>query len=91
MTESEAASLVLDDQSDGQSSRNSLSKPNVVLRFVGAIFRYRKTSLSFFVLLTLILGVVLSYVDNSLDYSISLPGEKLEQEYLTTRGFTCRL
>lgn len=82
MTESEAASLVLDDQSDGQSSRNSLSKPNVVLRFVGAIFRYRKTSLSFFVLLTLILGVVLSYVDNSLDYSISLPGEKLEQEIL---------
>ncbi|CCG25723.1 hypothetical protein CORT_0C03490 [Candida orthopsilosis Co 90-125] len=82
MTDAEVSSSVSDIHSESHPLRNSSNKPNAIFRFFNAIFRYRKTSLSFFVILTLILGLVISFVDNSLEYSIDLPKERSEQKLL---------
>ncbi|KAI5970632.1 hypothetical protein CANMA_000328 [Candida margitis] len=82
MTDAETTSSASDNHNDRHSASNSSDRPNVILRFINAIFRYRKTSLSFFVLLTLILGVGISFIENSLEYSIDLPKGKLEQNIL---------
>ncbi|CAH6720379.1 vacuolar membrane protease [[Candida] jaroonii] len=47
--------------------------PNVFVRFIRSIFGYRKTSLSFFVFLTVTAVYLLSTYDNSLELSVSLP------------------
>lgn len=82
MTDADASSLILDNHSEDGSLRASATKTNAVYRFFNGLFRYRKTSLSIFVIFTLILGVALSFIDNSLKYSIDLPKEKLEQKIL---------
>lgn len=49
------------------------SGPNVFVRFIRSFFGYRKTSLSFFVFITMVAVYLLSTYDNSLELSVSLP------------------
>lgn len=58
------------------------SKPNWFIRLFRAIFGYRKTTLTFLVLLTLVSSVLLSYIDNSLEYSVDLPSLNHEKQTL---------
>lgn len=60
----------------------SSSKPNWFVRGFRATFGYRKTTLTFLVLLTLVASVLLSYFDNSLEYSVDLPTAKHERDSL---------
>lgn len=55
-----------------------LSKPNWFIRLIRATFGYRKTSLTFLVAITLLVTVLLSAYDNSLEYTVSLPVDKHE-------------
>ncbi|RCK54781.1 Vacuolar membrane protease [Candida viswanathii] len=57
-------------------------QPNVFVRAIRATFGYRKTSLTLFVLLTIIFTVAFSSYDNSLDFTIDLPETKYEKELL---------
>lgn len=52
---------------------NGSSKPNWYVRLFRAMFRYRKTTLTLLVLITLMTSVLLSYLDNSLEHSVDLP------------------
>lgn len=63
-------------------SKPTNSSPNFFVRGFRSIFGYRKTSLSLFVFLTVIISVGLSYIDNSLEWSVSLPTEKFEIDLL---------
>ncbi|EGV60875.1 hypothetical protein CANTEDRAFT_111550 [Yamadazyma tenuis ATCC 10573] len=56
--------------------------PNFFIRFIRSVFGYRKTSLSFFVFVTFVAVYLLSYVDNSLEWSVSLPSDELESSLL---------
>lgn len=58
------------------------NQPNWFVRTFRAVFGYRKTTLTFLVLVTLVATVLLSYIDNSLEYSVTLPSSKHEKEYL---------
>lgn len=60
----------------------SPTKPNWLVRTVRATFGYRKTSLTFLVFVVLLFTVGLSYVDNSLEYSVTLPSDDLETQIL---------
>lgn len=57
-------------------------QPNWFVRAIRAVFGYRKTSLTFLVALVLFATVLLSAVDNSLEWTVSLPSEKLETTLL---------
>lgn len=60
---------------------------NIFVSFFRDVFGYRKTSLTTFVLLTILLTYLLSYIDNTLDYSVSLPDDPLEQSILDDSWF----
>lgn len=60
----------------------SASKPNWFVRGFRAAFGYRKTTLTFLVLATLVASVLLSYFDNSLEYSVDLPTGTHEKDTL---------
>lgn len=66
---------------NARSSSDSL-KPNILVRGFRSAFGYRKTTLTFLVVLTLIAGVLLCQFDNNLEYTIALPTDKLEQKVL---------
>lgn len=69
--------------SAGKPPRASAShKPNIFIRFIRAVFGYRKTSLSFFVFLTVVAVLALTGIDNSLEASVSLPTSKHETALL---------
>ncbi|CUM65081.1 uncharacterized protein PRCAT00002703001 [Priceomyces carsonii] len=82
--------------SDNAGSSSSVSKANkvlntkgderasVIVKFMRSIFGYRKTSLTFFVFLALFFTVILTFLNNSLEYSILLPADKFESEILET-------
>ena len=57
-------------------------QPNVFIRAIRATFGYRKTSLTLFVLLTIILTVGFSSYDNNLDFTVDLPESKFEKQLL---------
>lgn len=48
------------------------SQPGVVVRFVRSLFGYRKTSLTALTLISLVVAITLSFLDNSLDWSIQI-------------------
>ncbi|RLV91479.1 Vacuolar membrane protease [Spathaspora sp. JA1] len=56
--------------------------PNIFIRFVRAVFGYRKTTLTLFVVLTIAFTVLLSFVDNNLDLTVSLPTNQAEIDIL---------
>lgn len=58
------------------------NRPNVLIRAFRSVFGYRKTTLTFFVFLTFIATVIISKIDNSLDYSVSMPENELESNIL---------
>lgn len=58
------------------------SRPNWFVRLFRSIFRYRKTSLTFLAVFVLLATVLLSYFENSLEYSVSLPTDELELSIL---------
>ncbi|CAX44231.1 membrane-bound mettalopeptidase, putative [Candida dubliniensis CD36] len=66
----------------GSNYYNSHNQPNVFVRAIRSIFGYRKTSLTLFVILTIIFTIALSLYDNNLDLTIELPTNKLENEIL---------
>lgn len=57
-------------------------KPNWFVRFIRAVFGYRKTSLTFLVAVVLFATVLFSTYDNSLQYTVSLPDDKFESQLL---------
>ncbi|KAL6449838.1 hypothetical protein SBY92_002309 [Candida maltosa Xu316] len=69
----------------GESSiddREPEHKPSFFIRTIRAIFGYRKTSLTLFVLLTIFAVIGLSSYDNNLDLTIDLPTSKLDKAVL---------
>ena len=58
------------------------NQPNAFVRGVRSIFGYRKTSLTLFVILTIVVTAGLSFYDNSLELTIELPTSQLEKEIL---------
>lgn len=60
------------------------TKPNWFIRLVRGTFGYRKTSLTFLVAIVLLATVLTSACDNSLDYTVSLPSDKLESSLLSS-------
>ncbi|EGW32722.1 uncharacterized protein SPAPADRAFT_136548 [Spathaspora passalidarum NRRL Y-27907] len=58
------------------------NSPNIFIRFIRAVFGYRKTSLTLFVILTIAFTILLSYIDNNLDLTVSLPTDRLEVDIL---------
>ena len=58
------------------------SGSNIFVKIFRNMFGYRKTSLTFFVILTVFAGIFLSHLDNSLDFTIELPSDKLEEDIL---------
>ncbi|KAK6458561.1 putative zinc metalloprotease [Scheffersomyces xylosifermentans] len=69
-------------ESTAETPKKSNSLPNILLIFIRATFGYRKTSLSLLVFLTYLVVVVLSYIDNSLDYTTLLPTTPTERSVL---------
>ncbi|WPK25525.1 hypothetical protein PUMCH_002842 [Australozyma saopauloensis] len=57
-------------------------KPNWFVRLFRAVFGYRKTTLTFLVLVTLLSTVLVSYFDNSLEYSVDMPRSEREKATL---------
>lgn len=59
-----------------------LINPGMVVDFLKGIFKYRKTSLTLFVLVTVVTTVFLTTFENSLEYTVQLPSSKDELEIL---------
>ncbi|KAK6204280.1 putative zinc metalloprotease [Scheffersomyces amazonensis] len=57
---------------------SSPTSTNIFVRFIRSVFGYRKTTLTSFVVLSLLFTFLLSWYDNSLEYSVSLPTNKDE-------------
>lgn len=57
-------------------------QPNWFIRSIRAVFGYRKTSLTFLVAIVLFATVILSSIDNSLSFTVSLPTDALESSVL---------
>lgn len=66
---------------NSKSSRSN-SKPNWFVRSFRSVFGYRKTTLTFLVFLTVFASVFLSYLDNSLEWSVPLPTSQHEKQLL---------
>lgn len=58
------------------------SKPGFFIKTIRALFGYRKTSLTALVLITAILTYVVVTIEQSLTYSVTLPGSKFEKSIL---------
>ncbi|KAM9915412.1 hypothetical protein OXX80_014061, partial [Metschnikowia pulcherrima] len=56
--------------------------PNWFVRGIRSLFGYRKTSLTIMMFATIIVTIALSAIDNSLEYSVCLPSDKLETAVL---------
>lgn len=59
------------------------SRPNILVRFIRAVFGYRKTSVTLLVSLTIVCVLLLTALSDSLEYSVKLPTDDLEQTILT--------
>lgn len=70
------------DASLRSNSSMCISKPNWLVRSFRSVFGYRKTTLTFLVFLTIFLSTVLSYLDRSLEWSVSLPSSHHERQLL---------
>ncbi|CAK9439342.1 uncharacterized protein LODBEIA_P35100 [Lodderomyces beijingensis] len=82
MTDEEDHSSHQESHIDGYAIANGKKQPNVFVRALRSVFGYRKTSLSLFVFVTAFVSVLLSVVDNSVDYTFRLPSTKLERSLL---------
>ncbi|ODV82454.1 putative zinc metalloprotease [Suhomyces tanzawaensis NRRL Y-17324] len=67
---------------ESSSLRSSQSRTNPFVKLVRSTFGYRKTSLTFFILLTFLFTFLTSHYDNDLESSVPLPTNGLEQESL---------
>ncbi|KAG7193556.1 uncharacterized protein KQ657_000625 [Scheffersomyces spartinae] len=63
-------------------AHHSHNEPNIFVRGFRGVFGYRKTTLTLLVIVTLIFGVLVCKYDNSLDYTVSFPTDKLEVQVL---------
>ncbi|CUM48078.1 unnamed protein product [Debaryomyces tyrocola] len=69
-------------QQSNQISSHKSSTPNVFIRFIRAVFGYRKTSVTLFVFITIIVTLILVELSNSLNFSVKLPTNNLERTIL---------
>lgn len=58
---------------------DSANKPKCFIRLFRAVFGYRKASLTFLVLATLVTTVLVAFADNSLEFSVDLPSSDSER------------
>lgn len=56
------------------------AKVNIFIRLIRAVFGYRKTSLTFFLFLTVVATLLLSVYDNTLEFSVNNPPSGLESK-----------
>ncbi|KAK6464990.1 putative zinc metalloprotease [Scheffersomyces coipomensis] len=61
--------------------------PNIFIRFIRTVFGYRKTTLTLFVVLSLVFTFLFSWYDNNLDYSVALPTDPKEKLVLDEAWF----
>lgn len=76
-------SSTIEDENREHSLASDVKTENIFVGGFRSIFGYRKTSLSLFVIGTLVLTVIISALDTNLDFGIELPENKFEQEILS--------